>query len=222
MILGGGLSVRDLFLKMQPNAPDQRGGVTGEHRMVRLIAPLPKETAGQIRSAVAIFSLDDKAPVLSPVINHGAESDYFLENGRAHIVLWQALTQCRTLRVQVEGYGDENGKEFIDRTMISERVIFGHSIVNAVENVPEIEQQNSAFAQLLAWMHTHSNQPVLDLLCKSDDFLYFNGAKLATADELEAEADERTEEDENIRKNITPLTNIELDALINQALMVTK
>jgi len=55
------------------------------------------------------------------------------------------------------------------------------------------------------------NKAVLALLTESDGALYFDGAALATVAALE-------EVNENIRADMAPLTNLELDALINQAL----
>jgi len=137
------------------------GGQRGEHRMVRLIISLPKERVQEIRSCVALFSCDNEL-VLSPLILPGSEGDAFLHDGKAHIVLWQRLTQCWVLRVQLECFGDYAGKQFICRTAISEPITFGQSLTDSTDHLPECDTQPNAFTQLLASMHGHINLPVLD------------------------------------------------------------
>jgi len=137
------------------------GGQRGEHRMVRLIIPLPRERVQEIQSCIALFDCDGEL-VLSPLLLSGSDGDFFIRDGRAHIVLWQRLTQCWVLRVQLECFGDTEGKQFISRTAISEPITFGQSLADSTDLLPECDTQPNALTQLLAAMHRHINLPVLD------------------------------------------------------------
>ena len=200
------------------DGPDQYAGERGEHRTYEVIAPLPRSTLNQIQSCIALFLLDDKLPVISPLIRPGTEGDLRMEGGNVHIVLWQQVTGCRALRIQLVCYGDADGQTFVDNSPVSERILFRRSLPGRLEDLPEISDSPGILAQLIAWMHTHPNKPVLDALSEEDGALCFDGAALATAAALEAEAAARAGEDENIWDDVTPMTNLELDALINQAL----
>ena len=171
------------------------GGQRGDHRMVELVIPLPKERLPEIQSCVALFSCDDQL-VLSPIILPGNEGDCYIKDGKAHIVLWQRLTQCWVLRVQLEAYGDTEGAQFIDRTEISECVVFGKSLADSADQLPEVETQPNVITQLLEAMHRHGNMTVLEELGDLAGDLTYHGETLATE----------------------PLTNLEINALINQAL----
>ena len=129
--------------------------------MVRLVIPLPRERVQEIRSCIALFSCDNEL-VLSPLVLPGSEGDFFIRDGRAHIVLWQRLTQCWVLRVQLECFGDTEGLQFISRTAISEPITFGQSLADSTDLLPECETQPNALTQLLADMHRHINLSVLD------------------------------------------------------------
>jgi hypothetical protein len=163
--------------------------------MVELIIPLPRDKQPQIQSCVALFSCDDQL-ALSPLILPGETGDCYFADGKAHIVLWQWLTQCWVLRVQLECFGDAEGKQFIARTEISERIVFGKSLCDSSDHLPEIEDQPNVIAQLLAAMHRHGNKSVLDELGDAAGALTYKGGGVMTE----------------------ALTNLELDALINQAL----
>ena len=153
--------MRTITLRMRDSPRKHMGGQRGEHRMLRLVITLPKERLREIKSCVALFSCDNEL-VLSPLILPGADGDFFIRNGKAHIVLWQRLTQCWVLRVQLECFGDFEGKQFICRTAISEPVTFGQSLADSTDLLPECDTQPSALTQLLADMHRHINLPVLD------------------------------------------------------------
>ena len=188
--------MRTIELKMRdsPNR-EQYGGQRGEHRMLRLVIPLPKERLREIQSCVALFSVDNEL-ALSPLILPGDGGDYFIRDGKAHIVLWQRLTQCWVLRVQLEAYGDTEGREFISRTEISEKIVFGKSLADSLDQLPEIESQPNAITQLLAAMHRHGNKSVLEELGDLAGDLTYNGEPIVT----------------------DALTNCEINDLINQAL----
>ena len=188
--------MKTLNLKMR-DSPNyfQHGGQRGDHRMVKLVVPLPKERLADIKSCIALFSCDDQL-ALSPIILPGDAGDCYIHNGKAHIVLWQRLTQCWVLRVQLEAYGDTEGKQFIDRTEISEKVVFGASLADSADALAELDTQPNAIAQLLEAMHRHGNMTVLEELGDLAGDLTYNGEALATE----------------------PLTNMEINSLINQAL----
>ena len=186
--------MKKINLKMR-DSPNyfQHGGQRGDHRMVELVIPLPKERLPEIVSCVALFSCDDEL-VLSPLILPEDGGDCYIQDGKAHIVLWQRLTQCWVLRVQLECFGDAEGTLFIDRTAISEPVVFGKSLSDGfcTDYLPE----PNAIAELLDAMHRHGNMTILEELGDLAGDLTYNGERLVTE----------------------PLTNMEINILINQAL----
>jgi hypothetical protein len=188
--------VKTITLKMRDSPHSEHyGGQRGEHRMVELIIPLPKARLAEIQSCIAIFSCDD-ALVLSPLILPDESGDCYISGGKAHVVLWQKLTQCWVLRAQLECFGDTEGTQFISRTEISERVVFGKSLADSLDHLPEIADQPGAIAQLLTAMHRHGNKSVLDELGDAAGDLTYHGDRLVT----------------------DALTNIEINQLIDQAL----
>jgi len=188
--------MKSLTLKMR-DSPNyfQHGGQRGDHRMVKLVIPLPKARLPEIVSCVALFSCDDQL-VLSPIILSGDSGDCYIRDGKAHIVLWQRLTQCWVLRVQLECFGDFEGKRFIDRTEISEKVVFGASLADSADALAELDTQPNAIAQLLEAMHRHGNLTILEELGDLAEKLSYRGESLY----------------------YEPITNMEINQLINQAL----
>ena len=186
--------MKTLTLKMR-DSPNyfQHGGQRGDHRMVILVIPLPKERLPEIVSCVALFSCDDEL-VLSPLLLPGDSGDCYIQGGKVHIVLWQRLTQCWVLRVQVECYGDAGGTLFIDRSAISEPVVFAKSLADGVRT--DYLPEPSAITDLLEAMHRHGNLTILEELGDLAGDLTYNGEPLVPE----------------------PLTNLEINALINQAL----
>jgi len=186
--------VKTINLKMR-DSPNyfRHGGQRGDHRMVKLVIPLPKQRLADIRSCVALFSCDDDL-VLSPLILPGDSGDCYIADGKAHIVLWQRLTQCWVLRVQVECFGDVEGKQFISRTAISEPVVFSKSLTDSfnTDYLPE----PSAITGLLEAMHRHGNMSILEELGDLAGALTYKGGNVVT----------------------DALTNMEINHLINQAL----
>ena len=180
---------------MRDGAPDLFGGQRGEHRMAELVIPLPRERLKEINSCIAVFSVDNEL-VLSPLILSGDSGDYFMQGRSVHIVLWQRLTLCRALRVQLECYGGADGTDFIDRTKISEPVLFQKSLADTLESIAEAPNQPGVIDQLLAAMHRHGNMTVLEELGDLAQELTYRGEAVTTE----------------------PLTNIEINQLINQAL----
>jgi hypothetical protein len=147
----------------------------------------------EIVSCVALFSCDDEL-VLSPIILPGDSGDCYIKDGKAHIVLWQRLTQCWVLRVQLECYGDAGGTLFIDRTAISEPVVFAKSLADGVRT--DYLPEPAAITELLEAMHRHGNMTILEELGDLAGDLTYNGERLAT----------------------DALSNLEINDLINQAL----
>ena len=186
--------MKSINLKMR-DSPNffQHGGQRGDHRMVKLVIPLPKERLPEIVSCVALFSCDDEL-VLSPIILPGDSGDCYIRDGKAHIVLWQRLTQCWVLRVQVEAYGDTEGTLFIDRTAISEPVVFAKSLADGVRT--DYLPEPAAITELLEAMHRHGNMTILEELGDLAGDLTYHGERLAT----------------------DALSNTEINDLINQAL----
>ena len=188
--------MKSIALKMRDSPRLQHyAGQRGDHRMVKLVIPLPKERLPEIASCLALFSCDNEL-ALSPLILPGDSGDCYIQNGKAHIVLWQRLTQCWVLRVQLECFGDFEGQQFIDRTEISEKVVFGASLADSADALPELDTQPNAIAQLLDAMHRHGNMTVLEELGDLAGNLTYNGERLAT----------------------DALSNTEINNLINQAL----
>ena len=187
--------MRKIRLTLKEDAPDLFGGQRGEHRMATLVIPLPRERLREINSCIAVFSCDNEL-VLSPLILPGSEGEYFMQGSRVQIILWQRLTQCRALRVQLECYGGADGTDFIDRTRISEPVLFQKSLSDSLDNVPDVPDQPGVIAQLLAAMHRHGNMTVLE--------------------ELGDLAHELTYRGESVMSEA--LSNMEINELINQAL----
>ncbi len=187
--------MRKIKLTMRDGAPDLFGGQRGEHRMATLVIPLPTERLREINSCIAVFSCDNEL-VLSPLILPGDSDEYYMKSGKVHIVLWQRLTQCRALRVQLECYGGSDGTNFIDRTKISEPVLFQKSLADSIDNIAETPDQPGAIAQLLAAMHRHGNITVLEELGDLAGALTYHGKSVVT----------------------DALTNTEINDLINQAL----
>jgi hypothetical protein len=186
--------MKSITLKMR-DSPGyfQHGGQRGDHRMCELVIPLPREKIAEIQSCVALFSCDDEL-VLSPIILPGESGDCYISDGKAHIVLWQRLTQCWVLRVQLECYGDAEGTLFIDRTAISEPVVFAKSLADGVRT--DYLPEPSALKELLESMHRHGNMTVLEELGDLAGDLTYRGESLY----------------------YEPITNMELNELINQAL----
>jgi len=96
----------------------------------------------------------------------------------------------------LECYGDTEGKQFIDRTEISEKIVFGKSLADSADALAELDTRPNAIAQLLAAMHRHGNLTILEELGDLAGDLTYNGEPLVPE----------------------PLTNLEINALINQAL----
>jgi len=186
--------MKSIALKMR-DSPNyfQHGGQRGDHRMVKLVIPLPKERLHEIVSCVALFSCDDEL-VLSPIILAGDSGDCYMQDGKVHIVLWQRLTQCWVLRVQLECYGDAGGTLFIDRTAISEPVVFAKSLADGVRT--DYLPEPAAITELLDAMHRHGNMTILEELGDLAGDLTYNGERLMS----------------------DALTNTEINDLINQAL----
>ena len=192
--------MKTLNLKMR-DSPNyfRHGGQRGDHRMVKLVIPLPKERLAEINSCVALFSCDDEL-VLSPIIlpapqvGHGDCGDCYIKDGKVHIALWQRLTQCWVLRVQLDCYGDAEGALFVDRTAISEPVVFAKSLTDSI-NMEYLPEPN-AISKLLDAMHLHGNMTVLEELGDLAGGLTYHGEILAGE----------------------PLTNLEINDLINRAL----
>jgi hypothetical protein len=187
--------MRQIKLTMRNGAPDLFGGQRGEHRMAALQIPLPTERLREIQSCIAVFSCDSEL-VLSPLILPGDGGEYYMRGKQVHVILWQRLTQCRALRVQLECYGGADGTNFIDRTKISEPVLFQKSLADSLENIAEAPGQPDAIAQLLAAMHRHGNMTILEELGDLVGELTYRGEPLTT----------------------DALSNIEINNLINQAL----
>jgi hypothetical protein len=186
--------MKSINLKMRDSPRLQHyAGQRGDHRMVKLVIPLPKERLAEINSCVALFSCDNEL-VLSPIVLPGDSGDCYIADGKAHIVLWQRLTQCWVLRVQVEAYGDAEGTLFIDRTAISEPVVFAKSLADGVRT--DYLPEPAAITELLDAMHRHGNMTILEELGDLAGDLTYHGEPLATE----------------------PLTNMEINFIINQAL----
>jgi len=192
--------MRAINLKMR-DSPNfhHLGGQRGDHRMAKLVIPLPKQCLADIKSCIALFSCDNEL-VLSPLIlpapqaGHDDSGDCYIKDSKVHIVLWQRLTQCWVLRVQLECYGDAEGILFIDRTVISEPVVFAKSLADGIRT--DYLPEPKILTDLLESMHRHGNISVLDELGDLAGELTYHGERLA------ADA----------------LTNIEINDLINQAL----
>jgi len=186
--------MKTINLKMR-DSPNffQHGGQRGDHRLVKLVIPLPRARLREINSCVALFSCDDEL-VLSPLLLPGSSGDCYIKDGKAHIVLWQRLTQCWVLRVQLECYGNADGTMFIDRTAISEPVVFAKSLADGIRT--DYLPEPTALTELLEAMHRHGNKTVLEELGDLAGELTYNGAALKT----------------------DALTNHEINDLINQAL----
>jgi hypothetical protein len=190
--------MRTINLKMRDSPMFHHlGGQRGDHRMAKLVIPLPKQRLQEIRSCVALFSCDDEL-VLSPPIVHGDSGDCYIKDGKVHIVLWQRLTQCWVLRVQLECYGDTEGRDFLARSAISEPVVFGKSLTDTIHM--DFLPEPKAITDLLDAMHRHGNKTVLEELGDLAGDLTYNGEAVA------ADA----------------LTNTEINSLINQALAAIK
>jgi hypothetical protein len=185
----------NLTLKMKEKAREHYGGQRGEHRMCCLAIPLPKERLSEIQSCIAVFSCDEQL-VLSPLILPGDEGDCYISGGKVYVALWQRLTQCRVLRVQLECYGDTGGSQFIDRTAISEPILFGDSLSDSLDHIAEAPAEPGVIEQLLNAMHTHGNKTILDELGELAGQLTYKGEPVRTP----------------------PLTNLQLEALIQQAM----
>jgi hypothetical protein len=186
--------MRQIELTMREDSPDIHGGQRGEHRMAALMIPMPEERLPEIQSCIAVFSCDNEL-VLSPLILPGDDGEWYFRDGSVHIILWQRLTQCRALRVQLECYGGADGTDFIDRTRISERVLFRKSLADSLDAVAEPDQPG-AIAQLLAAMHRHGNSTVLEELGDQAHALTYRGDAVTTE----------------------ALTNMEINDIINMAL----
>jgi hypothetical protein len=188
--------VKTITLTMQnPCGPEISGGQRGEHRMTELVIPLPQERLPEIKSCIAIFSCDSEL-MLSPLILPGESGDYYFADDLVHVTLWQRLTLCRTLRVQLECYADDQGKQFIARSEISERILFKKSLIGSLDEAPEVTDRPGAIEQLLAAMHRHGNMTVLEELGDAAGALTYKGSGVSTE----------------------PLTNMEINDLIDQAL----
>ena len=158
--------MKTITLKMprDGNGQDQSGGQRGDHRMCEVVVPLPRPSLKRIQSCIALFLLDDKIPVISPLITPSSEGDLRIDGGAVRIILWQQVTKCRVLRIQLVCYGDKSGQTFIDSTPVSERILFRRSLPGNLDDLPEINDNPGILAQLIAWMHTHPNKPILDAL----------------------------------------------------------
>jgi len=148
--------------------------------MAQLVIPLPREHQAEIKSCLAIFTLDGETFLKSPPIRFGDGGDIYLKGGKAHITLWRSETNCRELRVQLLCYGDVYSKQFIDKTPLSERILFGKSLPMGVHDMPVASDSVGALADMTeimlmlpmlreiaagdATLHTHPNTAALDKL----------------------------------------------------------
>ena len=166
-----------ITLKMPSNGHglDQHAGERGEHRTYQVVIPLPRAKIKQIRSCIAIFQMDDKLPVASPLILPGTDGDLRMEKNAVRIVLWQQVTNCRTLRIQLVCYGDDKGQTFIDNTPVSERIMFQRSLADGLDDLPEVSDNPGILAQLIAQMHSHTNKNVLSALSDKGGALLYSG-----------------------------------------------
>jgi phage-related protein len=129
------------------------------------------------------------------MLDISSSGNLYFADGFAHIVLWQRLTLCRALRVQLECYNASG--DFIARTRISEPILFHKSLADSLDEIDEVPEQPGVIAQLLAAMHTHGNKTVLDELGELAGALTYKGESVRAA----------------------PLTNIEIEALLQQAML---
>jgi hypothetical protein len=129
---------------------------------VELVIPLPLARRQSVESVIAIFAAD-KEIRLSAAILHGEAGDsYIASDGKVRFTLPQSLTTCRVLRVQLECY-DAQGT-IIERTPISERILFSGALADDIGDLPEAGAEPNVIAQLVAQMHSHGNKLVLDEL----------------------------------------------------------
>ena len=232
--------MKALTLKMPPNGhgQDQHAGQRGDHRMHKLIVPLPRSTLKKIQSCIVLFLLDDKTPIRSDLITWKTEGDITMSGNHLHVVLWQKVTLCRALRIQVACYGDEDGQIFINNTPISERILFRRSLHGSLNDMPEVSDSPGILTQLLAWMHNHPNQSVLDALSDEDGALFYDGLPVGEESTnhdhhnkplldalsssgggvLAYDDNDLATADELLAATTTPLSNEEINNLIDLAL----
>ena len=145
--------MRTIRLEMIHAGPgsDKHAGPAGEHRMTRLVIPLPAlPPKSKVQSCVLMLSLDSAAPVASPLILPGAAGDAYLKGKLACYVLPQRQTCCRVLRVQLECYSNPEGRDWIARTEISERIMFSPALTNSLESLPEALAAPGAISELIS------------------------------------------------------------------------
>jgi len=124
---------------MNPDGPPVEATLSGDHRMARMIIPLPAKVRGQVRSCVVMLSLDGAPPVLSALITEGTVGDAYIKDGSVYFVLRQPMTFTGALRVQLECYSDPEGDCFIARSRISERIRLERSLAWSLDDLPEAQ-----------------------------------------------------------------------------------
>jgi len=139
---------------MQKNgsAADVKATQSGDHRMVQLVMPLPRNVVKNAKSCVVLLSLDGAAPVLSPIVTTGTHGDHFMHNGLVYFKLQQTHTFCRVLQVQLECYSDPCGEIFICRSPTSERIMFGQSLAHGLDGLHEVQQKPNAASELFGML----------------------------------------------------------------------
>jgi hypothetical protein len=187
----------------------------GANNIAQLVCFLPRELR-QCQSGKLLCALNESAvPVYAGLFDADETQAVYIQNGVLYITVWKELTLGQSLQIQVFG-SLPNGQVF--PTPVSETLLFDKSIVYD----PLVNAPPNIIDDLIAKAHTHPNKLILDLLTDTGGELFYDGAALATAAALLAEANTREGEDSDIRDDVAPLTNLELEALINQALIAVQ
>ena len=178
----------------------------GEGGMTVLACRLPRDLRGAAHGWVTFYIGKAKKQYAWP-----AESNpnIVVQDNEIWITLWPELTADRFLRVQIKGVLPDGATP---ETPLSELIRFAPGSGAYVESPPGMLEEILSVA-------SHDNRPILDALSEDEaGALCYNGDAYALAAALEAEAATRADEDETIREDVAPLSNVELEALINLAL----
>ena len=139
-------------LKMNEHGEHARATQTGDHRMVQLVIPLPRAVAVEVKSCVALLSLDGGEPIVTQLITEGDSGDAYIKEKKAYLVLHQPWSYCSWMRLQLECYSGAMGNtdSFIARSAISEVITFKDSLAHGLEDLPEALAAPGAVSELIS------------------------------------------------------------------------
>jgi len=144
--------LKTIRLKMRRDADGVSATRAGDHRMSRLVIPIPRSVKDQVRSCIVLLSMDNSQPSISAFITEGESGDAYIDEGNVYFVLLQQHTLGQNLRVQLECYSAPIPSEenFIARSGVSEQIMFEPSLADSLDDLPEAQMNPGAISELIS------------------------------------------------------------------------